>query len=427
MNSKPFIIIGSIVLAVFLLSSACMIGFTAGSAFGVTAKSAAFQAIPFLGEAITTQAESQTQSVTPEELGGLFEPFWQAWSLVEEEFVDQPVDQEMMMRGAIRGMLESLGDQHSSYLDPDMFEEANAHLEGDEYEGIGAWVDTTQDYLTIISPMPGSPAEKAGLKPNDKIIAIDNEDMTGMDGELVRQKVLGPDGTTVVLTIAREGLEEPFNVEVTRSSIIVPTVDSRVLEENVAYIQLFTFGDDTAKDLKTALEDLLQQDPDGLILDLRYNGGGYLQTAIDVVSQFIGDGVVMIEEFGDGTNKAYEAESGGLATEIPLVVLINEGSASASEIVAGAIQDRGRGVLVGETSFGKGSVQTYTPLVNDQGAVRVTVARWLTPDERQIHEIGLQPDYEVEFTEEDYEAGVDPQLEKAIELIKESLVIINLQ
>jgi len=200
-----------------------------------------------------------------------------------------------------------------------------------------------------------------------------------------------------------------------------------ILEENVAYIQLFTFGDDTAKDLKTALEDLLQQDPDGLILDLRYNGGGYLQTAIDVVSQFIGDGVVMIEEFGDGTNKAYEAESGGLATEIPLVVLINEGSASASEIVAGAIQDRGRGVLVGETSFGKGSVQTYTPLANDQGAVRVTVARWLTPDERQIHEIGFQPDYEVEFTEEDYEAGVDPQLEKAIELIKESLVIINLQ
>jgi carboxyl-terminal processing protease len=416
MQSKK-IIIGSMLLAVILLSSACTVGFLAGSAFGATAKSASFQSIPYLGELITTEAETETKTVTPTDLEILFEPFWQAWTLVEEEFVDQPVDHELMMRGAIQGMLESLGDQHTSYLDPDMYMEANAHLEGEEYEGIGAWVDTTQDYLTIISPMPGSPAEKAGLKPNDKIIAIDGEDMSGIDGELVRQQVLGPEGSTITLTILREGLEKPFDVDVTRGSIIVPTVDSRMLEENIAYVQLFTFGDATTKDLKSALKDLLEQDPDGLILDLRNNGGGYLDTAIEVVSQFIGEGTVMIEEFGDGSNEIYKAKSGGLSTEIPLVILINEGSASASEIVAGAIQDRGRGVLVGETSFGKGSVQTYTPLVNDQGAVRVTVARWLTPDKRQINEVGLQPDYEVEFTEEDFEAGEDPQLEKAVELL----------
>ena len=417
MKSKPFLVIGSIIVAVILLTAACSAGFAAGSAFGASATSAAFQSIPFLGEVVTTEAEVQAQAVTPEELNELFEPFWQAWTLVEEKFVDQPVDQELMMQGAIRGMMESLGDQHTSYLDPQMFEEANAHLEGEEYEGIGAWVDTTQDYLTIISPMPGSPAEEAGLQPNDKIVAIDGEDMTGIDGELVRQRVLGPKGSVVILTIAREGVDEPFDVEVTRSAIVVPSVDSRMLEENIAYVQLFTFGDDTTKDLKAALNELMDQDPDGLILDLRNNGGGYLETAIDVVSQFIGDGVVMYEEYGDGTRTTYEAKKGGLATEIPMVVLINEGSASASEIVAGAVQDRLRGALVGVTSFGKGSVQNYTPLVNAQGAVRVTIARWLTPDERQIHEIGLTPDYEVEITEEDFAEGVDSQLLKAIEVL----------
>jgi carboxyl-terminal processing protease len=182
-------------------------------------------------------------------------------------------------------------------------------------------------------------------------------------------------------------------------------------------VRLFTFGDSTGKDLKSALRKLLREKPDGLILDLRYNGGGYLDTAIQVVSEFIDDGVVMYEEFGNNERKTYNARSGGVATEIPLVVLINEGSASASEIVAGAIQDRDRGKLVGTTSFGKGSVQVYTPLRNDEGAVRITIARWLTPDGHQIMEVGLTPDYFVEITEEDFQNGVDSQLEKAIELL----------
>ena len=167
-----------------------------------------------------------------------------------------------------------------------------------------------------------------------------------------------------------------------------------------------------------ALKELLANNPDGLILDLRYNGGGYLNTAIDVVSEFIDSGIVMYEEYGDGTKVPFKAKKGGLATDIPMVVLINEGSASASEIVAGAIQDRERGVLVGVTSYGKGSVQTYTELKNNEGAIRVTIARWLTPNGRQIMGIGLTPDYEVEYTEEDYKKGIDPQLDKAIELLK---------
>jgi carboxyl-terminal processing protease len=297
-----------------------------------------------------------------------------------------------------------------------MFKEATAHLQGQEYEGIGAWVDTTQDYLTIISPMPGSPAEKAGLKPNDKVIAIDGQDMTGIDGEVARQKVMGPKNSKVILTIAREG-QEPFDVEIIREAIMIPSLEAKMLDNNIAYIQLFTFGDDTSGDLHKALEELMAKKPAGLILDLRNNGGGYLDTAIEVASEFINNGVIMYEQYSDGHKETLEAQGGGLATKIPMVVLINQGSASASEIVAGAIQDRGRGQLVGTTSFGKGSVQTYMELDNNEGAVRVTVARWLTPNGRQIHKIGLTPDVEVGLTEEDIQKGVDPQLQQAIQLL----------
>jgi carboxyl-terminal processing protease len=177
---------------------------------------------------------------------------------------------------------------------------ANAQLEGEEYEGIGAWVDITGEYLTIISPMPGSPAEEAGLRPNDKVIAINGEDMTGVDGEVARQQVLGPKGTTVKLTILREGVEEPFDVEVRRDAIVVPTIEGRILDENIAYVRLYTFGSETAGDLRKTLQELLDQKPVGLILDMRYNGGGYLDTAIGVVSEFIPGGIVMYEEYGDG-------------------------------------------------------------------------------------------------------------------------------
>ena len=412
MNSKPLVIIISMIAAVILLTGSCAAGIVIGQTFNSDTFNSLIQAPPLASPEFLPGVSGPS-----DELDELFQPFWQTWNMVEEEFVDQPVDQELMMRGAISGMLEALGDDHTSYLDPEMFEHANAQLDGHEYEGIGAWVDISGDYLTIISPMPGSPAEEAGLKPNDKVIGIDGEDMTGIDGELVRQRILGPEGTVVRMTILREGVEEPFDVEVKRASIVVPTVESRMLEDNLAYVRLYTFGDDTAKDMKDTLKDLLSQNPDGLILDLRYNGGGYLDTAISVVSEYIDEGVVMVEEFGDGRTETYEARRGGVATEIPLVVLINEGSASASEIVAGAIQDRERGLLVGTTSFGKGSVQNYSPLVNEQGAVRITIARWLTPLGRHINGVGLEPDFIVEITEEHINQDIDPQLEKAIELL----------
>ena len=346
----------------------------------------------------------------------MMQPFWEAWSIVHSQFVDQPLDDTELVRGAIHGMIDALGDEQSSYMDPDVYRQANIPLEG-SYEGIGAWVDSESAYLTIIAPMPGSPAELAGLKPGDVVIAIDGEDMTGIDGSLVIRKVMGPAGTKVVLTILRKGVAEPLEFEIVRANISVPSTESRMMEGDIGYVRLFTFGQSSTNELRRALRELTAQDPKGLILDLRGNGGGFLSTAIEVASEFIPDGVVMTEHFGDGRVQTYEADRGGLATEIPMVVLIDGGSASASEIVAGAIQDRGRGKLVGETSFGKGSVQNWVPLESDGGAVRVTIARWYTPDGRLIDKTGLEPDVVVQRTDEDVLKGLDPQLDRAVEIL----------
>lgn len=386
--------------------------------------------VPFIGlpgmpglqdptiSAPATPAPEQ-QAATPAEFQTLFAPFWEAWNLIHENYVDQPVDNVALMRGAINGMMQALGDEHSTYMDPKNFREANASLEG-EYEGIGAFVDTTTKYLTITSPIPGSPAERVGLQPGDQVVAIDGEDMTGIIAEVARTKVLGPQGTTVHLTILREGEDKLLEFDIVREKIVMKSSTGRMLENEIAYVQVTTFGAKTTPELLATLTDLMAQNPKGIILDMRNNGGGYLQTAVEVTSQFAAEGVVLYEQYGDGTRTTYETIPGGLATDtnIPMVVLINEGSASASEIVAGALQDLGRAKLVGVTSFGKGSVQNWIPLSGDNGAVRITIAKWLTPKEHTIHNIGLIPDVFVEMTDEDYKAKRDPQLDAAVETLQ---------
>ncbi len=355
------------------------------------------------------------QGGTPEDLQATFAPFWEAWEVIHKDYAEQPVDDLKMMRGAIRGMLQSLGDPHTSYMTPEEEQIAMTHLDG-EFEGIGATVETTGSYTRIVSPIPGSPAEKAGIRPGDLIVKINGEDIADQDLTTVVSKVRGPEGSTVVLSIQRGDAGDLLEFSIVRAKITIDSVESRMLDGNIGYVKINSFGDTTGGDLRDQLRALLDQNPKSLVLDLRGNPGGYLHTAIDVVSQFVGEGVVMRERFGDGTEKTYEAESGGLATTIPLVVLIDKGSASASEIVAGAVQDRQRGTLVGETSYGKGSVQSPRPLHND-GALRVTIARWLTPNGNWIHKTGIAPDVEVARTEEDRQANRDPQLDKAIEIL----------
>ncbi len=352
---------------------------------------------------------------TPSNAEELFKPFWEAWTIVHSQYIDQPVDDEKLMQGAIRGMMDSLGDPHSGYMDPAEYSDAQAPLEG--YSGIGAWVNTEGEYLTITEPITGSPAETAGLKSGDQIIAIDGVDMTGTVAELARQKVLGPAGTQVILTIRREGVEEPFEVPITRAQITIPSTEYEMLENNIAYVKLNSFSNTSGDDVRAALQELLAQNPKGLILDLRYNGGGYLDQAINVGSEFLPDGVVAYEEYGDGTRQTFTASGDGLATQIPMVVLVNEWSASASEVVAGALQDRGRAQLVGTTSYGKGTAQNWIALSDNEGAIRVTIARWLTPNQRNVTGTGLTPDVPVEISEADVQAEVDTQLNKAIELL----------
>ena len=411
------IAIGSM-LALGLLAAGVLIGFVVPRAYpGLPLASWGLAAELSPSSATPLPSGNAPQTETDRE--AFLEPFWEAWDVVHREFVRQPVDDTELLHGAIRGMLDALGDEHTGYMDPEEYDQANIPLEG-EYDGIGAWVDTDAELLTIISPMPDSPAERAGLQPGDQIVGVDGEDVTQLAARIVIRRVLGPAGSRVVLTIRREGEQETFDVEIVRETIPVPSVESRMLDGDIAYVRLFSFSEETHRDLRRSISELLEQNPRGLIVDVRGNGGGFLTSAVDITSEFVEQGTILTERFGDGREEIYTANGRALAGEIPLVVLVDGGSASASEILAGAIQDLGRGMLVGEPTFGKGSVQNWRPLAGDNGAVRVTIALWYTPNGRSIQDVGLTPDVEVELTEEDMQAERDPQLDKAVEVLLET-------
>ncbi len=365
--------------------------------------------------------DSETEPQTRDEL---FAPFWEAWDLIQQQYVDQPVDDVALMRGAIAGMLEALGDDPTRYMAPQEYDIITSDQSG-ELQGIGAYVEGVEGSgLRIISPFPGSPAEAAGILPGDLVVSVDGTDVTQMTEYEIIALVRGTAGSAVQLTVEREGNSEPLEFTVTRAKIVIPSVESELLEGQIGYVKINDFGSRTLIELEAALRDLNDQDAAGLIVDLRGNPGGYRNTAIDVASQFLPRGtLVMREQYADGHEVTYKASGGGLATELPLLVLINAGSASASEIVAGAIQDHERGLLLGEVSFGKGTVQTWHTLRGDNGAVSVTIARWLTPDGGWIQGEGIEPEITVELTEDDHAAGRDPQLDAALEQMQSGAAV----
>jgi carboxyl-terminal processing protease len=289
------------------------------------------------------------------------------------------------------------------------------------FGGIGAWVQQKGPGEFALDPMRDSPAAQVGIQSGDVVLAVDETEITP---ETTLQDVLamerGPVDTVVKITVRREGVEEPLVFEITRQEVQIPSVSWRQLEEapTVGYVKLNLFSERTADELQEALNDLEAQGVRQIVLDLRDNGGGLLQTAVDVASQFLQDGVVLYEQKRDDQEKFYPAKPKHLVSDLPLAVLINRGTASASEIVAGAIQDRGRGVLVGEKTFGKGSVQLIYDL-SDGSSLHVTASRWLTPDRHLIDGAGLTPDIEVILTDQDREQGRDPQLEQAIQAVQE--------
>lgn len=348
-----------------------------------------------------------------------FGAFREVWDLIHEEYLNRPINDVSLVRGAIEGMVKTLGDPYSGYNDPESFRQLSEDLEG-QFEGIGVEVAEKDNRIVIVAPIAGSPAEQAGLRPGDIIAQVDGKSVTGLTMNELSKLVRGTAGTTVKLTIERAGEAQPLEFTITRARIVTKNVEARELPDfargaGLVYVRLASFGQRSAADMRETLTLLMAASPKGLILDLRGNPGGSLFAAIDIVSQFIGDGVVMYEENADGSRQTYTARPGGLATKVPLVVLTDQGSASASEIVAGAIKDRGRGTLIGDTTFGKGTVQDWRTLQKAQGGVRLTIARWLTPNGTWIHGQGIAPDIRVPRTPEDRAAGRDPQLDRAIQ------------
>ena len=290
-----------------------------------------------------------------------------------------------------------------------------------EFQGIGAEVEDVDGAITVVTPIDGSPAQEAGIQPGDILREADGVALTGMDVTEAAALVRGPAGTTVSLVIERDG--ELLNVDIVRDVIKLATVRGEVLEEGIAYVRLSRFGNNTDEELADLLPELLAENPTGLILDLRRNPGGALDTTVDIANQFLDEGLVLVERFGDGDKRPFEVDNDGLAQDIPMVVLVDEGSASASEVLAGAIQDRGRGIIIGQVSFGKGTVQTWHTLSND-GGVRVTIAEWLTPEESSIDQVGLTPDYFIPLPEvEDGGEFDDTQLQAAIDYLQGKTII----
>jgi carboxyl-terminal processing protease len=304
-----------------------------------------------------------------------FSVFWEAWELVEKNYILGPLDRQKMVYGAISGMVDSLGDPYSTFLTP----EENSALDEDMkgvFGGIGAEVGYRDDVITVIAPLKDSPAEKAGLLAGDRILEVDGKSTEGLNVDEVVKLIRGEKGSAVKLTIVRGKETLPF--EITRATIVDKTVKWEMKDGQIAYIEISQFKQDTAKELDSQIDGILAQDPKGIVLDLRNNPGGYLDVVVDVASRFVDEGQVVVTEESGKSSEAYKASGGKRFNNLPTAVLINEGSASAAEILAGAIKDHKLGTLVGKKTFGKGLVQGISKL-EDGSALKITVAKWLTP------------------------------------------------
>ncbi len=369
-------------------------------------------------------------SGTPPDAAEAFQPFWDTYYAIVNRYAGGEVDHQALVQGAIRGMIDALGDPFSQYLSPKDFQSSLQGIAG-QFEGIGATIGTVDATgatvscsplssdcrLAIVEPISGSPAEQAGLLPGDVITEVDGSSLDGQTVAQARDRIRGPRDTTVRLTVVR-GDRAPFVVPITRAVVVQPEVSTRDLAGGeVRYIKLSGFSDHAATQLDAAVARAVADGKKQLILDLRGNPGGYITAARDIASQFLADGTIFWQEDAAGTLTETTAIPGGAATDpsIRLVVLVDGGTASASEIVAGALQDRGRATLVGTTTFGKGTVQQWTQLEGDNGGFRLTVAKWLTPDKTWIHGVGLTPD--VVVTEAPARPGDDPVLDAALKVL----------
>lgn len=348
-----------------------------------------------------------------------FRVFWETWRIVERDFYDKSqVDHQKLIYGAIKGMVDAVGDPYTVYQTPSQREVSDTDLRG-SFDGIGIQVDMKDNRLTVVAPIEGSPAEAAGFRPGDVVLEVDGKSLAGKTLNDTVGLIRGQRGTSVTLTILRAGTADPFPISVVRAEIKLKSVRARMMDDGIGYLRISSFSASTGTEMSAAVKDLMSQQPRGLVVDLRNNPGGYLSTSVEATAQFMDPGsVVLYQQSGNGDRKTYRTEGGGTASQVPVVVLINKGSASASEIMAGALRDSGRAILVGEKSFGKGTVQNVHEL-SDKSGLRVTTAQWLTPSEAPIQGVGLAPDRVVELPptatiSSEATRAEDPQLDAAV-------------
>lgn len=347
-----------------------------------------------------------------------FAQFWQVWELLHENYVDKSkLNNNDLLYGAIDGLVRSVGDPYTVFLPPKESEKFSQEING-SFGGIGIEIGLRNDIITVIAPIKDTPAEKAGLLAGDKIIKIGDKSTADMKLEEAVNLIRGPKGTPVTLTYLRNGAKEGKEITMTRAAIKIPTVAWKLVDDDIAYVQLFVFNRNVDAEFDKVAKEIVKSPARRIILDLRNNPGGLLDSAINISGYFLDTGkVVVSERFGDTKENVFKTEPNGLLKSYPLVILLNKGSASASEIVSGALKDNRNVTIVGEKSFGKGSVQEVRDL--PQGAsLKITIAKWFTPKGNSISDHGIAPDIEIKRSEDDLKTDKDPQLDKAKEVIK---------
>lgn len=355
-----------------------------------------------------------------------FSLFWKVLDQLEERYVDQDKlqDKRKLVYGAIEGMVNSLGDPYTVFLKPEESKKFEEQING-SFGGVGIEIGMRKGALTVIAPIKNTPAEKVGIRAGDVIIKIDDQDTFGIGIDEAVTKIRGKKGTSVKLAVQRAELKEPREYTIVRAEIKIPTVEWALIpnkngNKKIAHLQLFVFNRNVDSEFNKIIKEILASGAEGIILDLRNNPGGLLDSSVNIAGTFLGvDQVVVSERFADKTETVLKTQSGGELKKYPVVVLINKGSASASEILAGALRDNRQIKIIGETSFGKGSVQELLdfPGSTDKSTLKVTIAKWYTPSGVSISDNGIKPDVEVKKTEEDVNKNLDPQLDKAVEVI----------
>lgn len=366
-----------------------------------------------------TEAQTETPSISPDLIGDTdeaFAPLFEVYQIIQDSYLD-PVDTRTLVDGAISGMVDSLGDQFSGYMTPDVYEMFDTTLSGD-IEGIGVVIRTLEESgeIEVVSVLRGSPAGAVGVEPGDIFVEVDGENVLGLNQTELAGRVRGPAGTDVVITFRRG--EEHVTFTITRARIEIPNVETEILPGNIAYISLAEFNGRAYEQIAAAVAELDVNNRSGLIFDLRGNPGGLLSSAVNIASAFIEDGTILTEDFGNGEQQIFEANGSFLGITVPIVVLVDETSASASELVAGAMQDRDVATIIGEVTFGKGTVQNVRGLSNG-GGLRITIARWIRPNGEWIHGVGVTPDIVVEWAfDADNPDAEDLQLSAAVEYLQ---------